>query len=723
MDSPPPSPETRPVRELAVWKKLLFSMIVVVSVFAITELAMWAAGAETLLELEDPFRGFSGLVQVFERSGDRYQTRSASASTFNAQTFLSEKPENGLRIFCLGGSSSYGFPWGAEAAFTSIVGELIAENHPELHVEAINASGVSYAMHRLNIVADELLQYEPDVFVIYSGHNEFIEPVFMEALKGRNRIHTRVEYMAAHSRIYTGIWNAIHRPEPSPSKKHDVDTTVLREHGIFTSSEKEEVVAEFRWRLARLVRRAQAAGVRVVLATVPCNQRDWSPEASGTVAALPDADRRAWAEAFGVGKQQLQAKKLMEARVQLEKAVLLAPEHAESQYLLGKACDALGEWDDARNAYRLACDADASPIRRLSGINTASREVADEYGALLVDADRVFEEQSENGLVGFNLVKDYVHPTREGHELIAWHVWDAIEQSGWLGKNAAAKRDVYERVIANRPRVITTNNAVWFFNQGVLLEKQSELKGAIENYQEALRLRPTYVPAMCNLGALLAKTGRFSEAVSVLEQAVTMDPDEPGVHNNLAGALRSLGRLEEAIVHYELELQSKGPDQASVHRNLGMALQGLRRFDDAVKHYQEALRIEPDSSIAHAYWGSLLLAQGDEEQAVTHFEQAVQLDPDSADNYSNLGVALMRLRRFAESIQNYQRALQINPRNASTHNNLALAYAQSGQLPQAATHWREAMSLQPNLPGVSEKLRRAEEMLQQSESQAAPSKP
>jgi hypothetical protein len=58
-----------------------------------------------------------------------------------------------------------GFPWGAEAAFTSIVGDALAATHAERQVEAVNASGVSYAMHRMNIVADELLAYKPEVFL------------------------------------------------------------------------------------------------------------------------------------------------------------------------------------------------------------------------------------------------------------------------------------------------------------------------------------------------------------------------------------------------------------------------------------------------------------------------------------------------------------------------------------------------------------------------------
>ena len=399
--------------KLTVQKKILFSTIVVVSFFALAELALWAFGTHTVIELEDPFRGFSGLVNVYEPSGDVYQTRRQSLNTFNNQSFLVQKPKNGLRIFSMGGSSAHGFPWGAEAAFTSLLGDLIAKRHQDLQVEAVNAAGVSYAMHRLNIVADELLDYEPDIFVVYSGHNEFIEPVFMEELKERSRTLTQVEYVAAHSRIYSRLRNAV-RPQTQSKSELEFDTTVVREHGVFSSAEKEEVVEEFHSRLDRLVRRAQAAGVKVVLVTVPCNERDWSPELSGNVANLSETDRRAWSEAFGMGKNHLDRKEFEEAKSQLENAAQLAPGHAETLYLLGKAYDSLQQWDEAQNAYQAAVDADASPIRRLSAINQATRDVAKARKALLVDIDTIYQSESEHGLVGFNLIKDYVHPTAEG---------------------------------------------------------------------------------------------------------------------------------------------------------------------------------------------------------------------------------------------------------------------------------------------------------------------
>src|SRR4030095_8740093 len=98
-------------------RKTLYAGLTCGLLFAAVELLLWAAGVPTLLEREDPSRGFSGLVTVFERDRDRYRTRPETVYiTFNPQSFLARKPANGLRLFCVGGSSAFGFPWGAHEA-------------------------------------------------------------------------------------------------------------------------------------------------------------------------------------------------------------------------------------------------------------------------------------------------------------------------------------------------------------------------------------------------------------------------------------------------------------------------------------------------------------------------------------------------------------------------------------------------------------------------------
>lgn len=679
-------------------KKLLFGLAFSLCLFAMLELILWVGGVPTVIEREDPFRGFSGLLSVYQREGDVYRTRRAVVgSTFNDQSFLADKPANGVRMFCLGGSSSYGYPWGAEAAFLSIAGEAAAANHPELRVEAINASGISYAMHRMNIVADELLSYKPDVFVVYEGHNEFIEPAFFDALKRRSPSRNRLEYLVAHSRVFSSMWFLRERLESRrPSVPKEVNAVVERDQTrTFSREEKGVIVAEFRWRLERLVTRAQAAGVKVLLATVPCNLR-WRPEGS-LMGGLSDKNRLNWEGAFFSGKNKLNAHDFAGACMNLELAVRLAPGHAETQYLLGQAYEGVSRWDDARLAYQRACDADAKPIRRLSGVNEVIRAVAREHDALLVDVDKIFEERSEHGLVGFNLIEDYVHPTREGHELIAWHMWEAMEQAGWFKRGAPAQRVVFDRLVAERRKKLSgTENATWIRNQAFILQNQGRIREAMEKYRECLAKAPEDQAALQNFGGLLDETGRSAEAVEVLERLVAINSRNFVACNNLGNALLHVDKVTEAIRSYEQALQIQ-PDYAQGHANLGSALTRAGKLPEAIGHIEQALRIEPNSALAHNYFGLALLQGGKVPEAIGHFEQALRIQPASDEVHFNLARALAATGRLPEAIGHLEQALKIRPNHPLVHHSLGLAFLQTGKVPEAIKHFEEALRIKPGL--------------------------
>ena len=96
-------------RRVPLRKRLLFAVVTALAFFVALELVLWAVGVETVIEREDPFRGFSGLVKVFERDGDRYRTRPVEGYVvFNNQSFAAQKPplipfrrrlsQNGCRI-------------------------------------------------------------------------------------------------------------------------------------------------------------------------------------------------------------------------------------------------------------------------------------------------------------------------------------------------------------------------------------------------------------------------------------------------------------------------------------------------------------------------------------------------------------------------------------------------------------------------------------------------
>ncbi len=502
-----PSTDTPTATRLSVSKKLFFAAIVGALFFIVLEGIFWFSGVETVLETEDPFRGFSTLVKVFQPGRESYQTRQDSAHrTFNNQSFVLRKPGNGFRFFTLGGSSSYGYPRGAEVAFPAILTELLAESHPGLFIEGVNASGISYGMHRLNIVAEELVQYEPDLLIVYSGHNEFIEPDFFESLKNRGVAREGLEFALAQSRIYALMRAAITSARGSENSDASVGPVVGRQvrrdqTQIYTLEEKERVLKLYREGLERLVELAQTKGVRVLLATIPANLQGWRPEAS----TGSGQNHRQWVEAQTAGRNLMKQGNYEAAVRSLERAVQLEPGHADTHFDLGICYEKLGQWDSAKQAYQAACNHDASPIRRIDGINQVIRDVARQKKTLLVDIDTIFERQSEHGLVGYQLIEDYVHPTLIAHEAIAWEMWKVIEASGLLGQEGEADQETFDRIIEARKDLKLEKDMPWFYNQGVVLENQGQIEAALANFRKVVEMAPTNETALLNIGKALTK--------------------------------------------------------------------------------------------------------------------------------------------------------------------------------------------------------------------------
>ncbi len=479
------------------------------------------------------------------------------------------------------------------------MGKAIAATYPQRFVEAINVSGVSYAMHRLGFVADEIMAYEPDILIIYSGHNEFVEPTFYKELKHRSPQHNRLEHFLSHSRIYSAM-HALLRPSSgrglSPEARFEMFVQ-QNESTTFTPLQKKQVVDQFRVGLSRIVKLAHQRGARVVLATVPANLSRWRPNHSIIGSPLGEARRSDWAIALETGNRLIKARRFKQAVSSLSRTVDIAPDHAESQYLLGQVHEGAKDWDRARHHYRLACDADASPIRRLSAVNRAIAAVATQENSLLVDIDSIIEQRSDNQLIGFEFIEDYVHPTPGGHRLIAWNLCAAMDAAGWFGGDRKASLTVFDKILSEQKKIVNAMNPTWLFNQGYMLARQGQTQQAITKYRETLAIAPQYEAAMVNLAHLLIGQSEDEQAGAVLAHLLTRFPDNVGGRIMNGVILAHEGKKEEAMEAFSHVIEAS-PDSVDAYLQLGNLLLSENRLSEAQSAFGNALTIEENDLTA-----------------------------------------------------------------------------------------------------------------------------
>jgi len=138
-----------------------------------------------------------------------------------------------------------------------------------------------------------------------------------------------------------------------------------------------------------------------------------------------------------------------------------------------------------------------------------------------------------------------------------------------------------------------------------------------------------------NLAAILRMKGDLPGAIDQFEQAVRLQPDDPTANNALGGMLLASGRTDDAIAHLNTALKAR-PDYFDAHYNLGNALAAKGDFAGALAQFRAAVRLNPRDAGAEANLGSALAEVGNLQEARLHFERALQIDPKNEVARENL---------------------------------------------------------------------------------------
>jgi hypothetical protein len=83
------------------------------------------------------------------------------------------KPQDTFRVIVVGESSVQGYPYSSELAFPRQLQLVLERQLPDRRVEVLNAGIVGISTTLLVDVVRHILAVDPDLIVMYAGHNEF----------------------------------------------------------------------------------------------------------------------------------------------------------------------------------------------------------------------------------------------------------------------------------------------------------------------------------------------------------------------------------------------------------------------------------------------------------------------------------------------------------------------------------------------------------------------
>jgi len=156
----------------------------------------------------------------------------------------------------------------------------------------------------------------------------------------------------------------------------------------------------------------------------------------------------------------------------------------------------------------------------------------------------------------------------------------------------------YQYISPPVPRVGDRIPASGAFTKARIYEQDEKWTEALQWYQQAADMDPSWFEAQYNTGVLAHRLRNYPLALPSYENALAIRPDSVDARYNFALALKAAGHAPDAADELQ-KILAAHPDEVRAHLALAnLYAQTLRDVPQARTHYLKVLELEPDNAQA-----------------------------------------------------------------------------------------------------------------------------
>lgn len=348
-----------------------------------------------------------------------------------------------------------------------------------------------------------------------------------------------------------------------------------------------------------------------------------------------------------------------------EKALEYNPTYGRAFNGLGAVYAGMGEYQKAIESYNKALEANTEDIHLVYRNRGLSEESLKNYDAAIADYLKAAQEKPDYADAYYSLGALY------HYEL----------------KDLAKAEEFYTKAIEVNPDYFNG-----YYYRGILYSAQVQTQKAIQDFTQAIRIRPGQGDLYNRRGNELVDLKSYTQAIQDYERAIELGMDEIEVpYANLGLCYENLGDYSSSVYYYGLSL-SKKPDYSYSLLRRGIVNNILGRYSDAVKDFSVYLELNPNEANVYNRRGNAYLNNNQNEQAIADYDKAIELNmPDLYIAYRNKGIATQNLGAYDEAILFYKKSLELEPSYTILYNDIGLAYYYKGEYANALINYNLAI--------------------------------
>ena len=205
-------------------------------------------------------------------------------------------------------------------------------------------------------------------------------------------------------------------------------------------------------------------------------------------------------------------------------------------------------------------------------------------------------------------------------------------------------------------------------------------------------------------------TDDLEKALDYFEKALETDPEyslayiglsEYNSNSTFWGNVPPMEGIPKAIVYINKALNIDST-LAEAYWQLGnINTFYFWNWEEAEKNYKHAIQINPNSSLIHMDYSTLLALTGRPEDAISEAKRAQQLDPLSALITARTGAVFASSAQFDRAIEEYNMSLTLDPDNFYAHLELGNVFVIKGMYEEALREYEKAVLLSDGNPFIT----------------------
>lgn len=533
------------------------------------------------------------------------------------------KRKNCFRVFVLGGSSAAGFPYPTNASFSRQLKRKLEILYPFSFIEVINLGVSAVNSNTIRDIIDDVLEQQPDLILIYAGHNEYYGAygAASNSLLSANTTFLPLYFDLKSFRTFQLVENIIgfcaDILKDSDNNSNAGRTLMAEMAGEniveFQSDSYWQGLTQFERNLSYIIAECKKKNVIVINGTLTSN--------------------------------------LMQSP--LDKII---DTNSEAVALYNTAIN-LYEKRNFNAAARSLFDAkefDALRFRAPERMNEIIKKVSKKYEVPFADIQSEFLQSSENNITNFVLFVDHLHPNIKGCQIIADVFFREMEKLNYLpGEKRIKIEPAKLQMIQHETFPLTEFDSTFADAKIYLLMHSypftkntnahavlSEYK--LNNYSDSLAMKSllgkiSWEDAHLELADKFLKENNYIKFFDEMRVLIEDKPFDKFPYNYASQKLINAKQylLAEAILR---KLYKGYPDYPALNK-LGNVALNRKQYDNAIIYFNECLQYRSDDpeiyfNLSNAYYMSNKI-----NLAIEAIEKCLQLNreyPNAKKIYNSL---------------------------------------------------------------------------------------